>query len=417
MEPLFGLMPHAEPVPGSAALEPGLGAAADVGLEIRRYGGWSWNRDRLPLSRLKYFQTQKQDFSDDVLLTTGAGHALLTGNAALLRLTLDRCYAEQIDFSHLAHSLPGVDGLLYDNGLHESKEAYRDLVKYPGTDGLLATDRRNLQASGATLAALAMGLQPGADISDAQKQKIQQGHAALAFFLAAQPGLFVIPAHDALGVLPPGQLPKESHSRTDEPDQTPVGGVNLLGERNRIQISQRGVVALPALYPGLDLQAADKTSFLTRLGELAAMRDRTGVAAGRYAGRIKTDGKGLVITATVLPDNKGIMLAATNFSRDKVSGSVPLSAVPQPGTTLTGAKLVDPFSGKSLGPAGSAISFNLPGWGVKAVVVQPKGVAPLGGTGLEAQTFAASPASPEPAAGNNAAPAKASEAAIPTDGK
>ncbi|MBQ4133274.1 MAG: hypothetical protein IJD04_06030 [Desulfovibrionaceae bacterium] len=379
-EPLYGLMPHAEPVAADAALEPGLGAASDVGQEVRRYGGWSWNRGDLSLPWLKAFLTRKQDFADDVLLTTGSGHALITGNAALLRIILDRTAAEGIELARMVHSLPGEDGLLYHNGFYEAREAYAELLDYPGVSNLL--HKKSLFASGAALAAIALGLKPEENISSSQKSKIQQGHEALAFFLAAQPGLLVIPAHDIMGALPPGWIPDEVYSQEGEPGQPQSGGVSLLGERRRIQISERGVVALPTLYPGLDIQSETQNSFLNRLGQLAAMRDRTGVAGGRYLGRIKTSGRGAVILVTELPDNRGILLAATNFNRSRSSESVQLKEIPQAGS-LKGAKLLDPFSGKMLGRAEDAIGFDLPGWGVKAVVIQPGGSNPLKMPGLQ----------------------------------
>ena len=372
--PLCGLMPHSGPVADNLALEPGLSAASDTGQEIRRYGGWSWNRDSLPLPWLKAFSEQKQDFISDALLTTGAGHALITGNASLLRHILDRCQAAGLDFSRLVHSLPGKDGLLYANGFSESSDAYRELGAYPNAAGLLQAQR--LCASGSALAAIAMGIKPEEAISDAAKQKIQNGHEALAFFLAAQPGLFVIPAHDALGALPAGWLSQEVYSQAEESENPFSGGINLLGERKRILLSKRGIAALPTLYPGLDIQAEQDNSFLTQLGRFAAMRDRTGVAAGRYLGRIKTNGRGTVIIASELPNNKGILLAATNFNRKGSSEHVRLSAVPR-FTSSSSARLADPFTGKSLGTATGTIDFTLPAWGFKAVVVQSKGSASL----------------------------------------
>ena len=378
--PLAGLMPYTQPVPGQAAFEPGLSAASDVGQEVRRYGGWSWNKDRMPLPMLKAFMEQRVDFVNDSVLTTGAGHALISGNASLLRSGLDLGREQGLDFSRLVHLMPGTDGLFYKNGLPEARAAFNDLINYPGVSNLLKDG--TLQASGAALAAISLGFSADRDIDENSKQKIQKGHEALAFFLAAQPGLFMIPAHDAMGALPAGWIPREVYSQATDSSQT-QGGVSLLGERKRILISSKGIVSTPTLYPGLDIQANLENSFLNHIGKLAALRDRTDVGAGKYLGRAKTQGPGVVILFTELPQNKGVLISATNFGKNTANETVQLSEIPYAGS-LSGSRLVDPFNGKNMGAAEKSISISLPGWGTKAIVVQPKGAHPLNLAGLDA---------------------------------
>ncbi len=378
--PLTGLMPYLQPVPGQAAFEPGLSASSDVGQEVRRYGGWSWNKDRMPLPALKAFMEQRVDFVNDSILTTGAGHALVSGNSSLLRSGLDLGQEQGLDFSRLIHLMPGADGLFYKNGLPEAKAAFNDLINYPGVSNLLKDG--TLQASGAALAAISLGFSADKDIDEDSKQKIQKGHQALAFFLATQPGLFMIPAHDAMGALPAGWIPREVYSQETDSNQT-QGGVSLLGERKRILISSKGVVSTPTLYPGLDIQANLENSFLNHLGELAALRDRTEVGTGKYLGRAKTQGPGIIILFTELPQNKGILISATNFSKNTANETVKLSEIPYAGK-LSGSSLVDPFNGKSMGRAEESISINVSGWGTKAIVIQPKGAHPLNQAGLDA---------------------------------
>lgn len=371
--PLTGLSPYDPSLSGRAALEPGLGAASDVGQEIRRYGGWSWNRDSLPISMLKEYMEQRVDFTKDSILSPGAEHALITGNATLLRASLDQMKTLNLDASRLVHSLPGHEGVNYNTDLAGAKEAYAELLKFPGVSNLLKDGY--LRASGAGLAAIAAGHSASDDLSEQQKSHIQKGQQALAFFMAAQPGLFMVPAYDAMGALPSGWLAKETFSHDVDDDQTLPSGVALLGEKRKSLMSSKGIMAMPTLYPGIDNQSFDPKSFFVYLGKLSTMRDETGVAGGKYLGRVLVSGKGTVVLATELPNDQGILLAATNFSQNPSNETLRFSAIPgqEAGKARPQGKIIDAFTGQSLGASEGSVSISLSGWGSKAIWLQGKG--------------------------------------------
>ena len=361
--PMVGVFPKDSGLQGTAVLEPGLTAASDVGQEIRRYGGWSWSNDFLPPNLLQEFMRQRLDFISDSLLAPAAEHALLTGNTSLLRSRVDE-YGPKIDTSRLVHNLPGQTGVIYTF----NTEALTELLPYPGVSNILHDGV--LSASGAGLAAIALGKSASDELNEVERKKIQNGQEALAFFMAAQPGLFVVPAEDAVGALPQGWLPKEVFSRGLDEGDGQKNGVSLIGERLKSAISSRGIVAAPTLYPGLDVQNHDPGSFLKFIGQLGNLRDKTGVAGGRLLERIKNSGSGVIVLATELPDQKGILLAATNFSQKPSSENVSLASLP--GGSQSG-RIVDLFSGQSLSTENGRLAFNLEGWGVKAILIQPAG--------------------------------------------
>ena len=371
--PLTGLSPYDPSLQGKAALEPGLGAASDVGQEIRRYGGWSWNRDSLPISMLKEYMEQRIDFTRDSILSPGAEHALITGNATLLRASLDQMKTLNLDASRLVHSLPGHGGVNYNTDLPGARDAYTELLKYPGVSNLLKSGY--LLASGAGIAAIAAGHSANDDLSEQEKANIQKGHQALAFFMAAQPGLFMVPAHDATGALPPGWLAKETFSNNVDDEKSLPSGVAILGEKRKSLMSSKGIMALPSLYPGIDVQSFDPKSFFVYLGKLSTLRDETGVAGGKYLGRVLASGKGVVILATELPNDQGILLAATNFSQKPSSETIRFSAIPgqDEGKAIPRGKIIDAITGQSLGASEGSISISLNGWGTKAIWLQGKG--------------------------------------------
>ena len=95
-------------------LEPALPAAQALSREIRRYGGWSWLRnDTLPLPALREFLRAGTDFAFDSAFSPAAEHALLTGDATLLRFMTDEVLRLEIDTRRLVHATPSEDGLNY----------------------------------------------------------------------------------------------------------------------------------------------------------------------------------------------------------------------------------------------------------------------------------------------------------------
>ena len=96
-------------------LEPALPAAQSMSREIRRYGGWSWLRnDTLPLPALQEFMDAGADFVYDSAFSPAAEHALLTGDAGLLRFMVDEVLRLKVDTRRMVHATPGEEGLNYN---------------------------------------------------------------------------------------------------------------------------------------------------------------------------------------------------------------------------------------------------------------------------------------------------------------
>ena len=317
-----GLLPLAGLVPGQGfsrySLEPALTAATDIGQEVRRYGGWSWQQDRLPPHMLAEFQGETVlDFVTDSVTSPGAEHALLTGDAAYVQAAIAGALSLGVDFSRLVHVLPGKDGVIYRPLLRGSGE-----FAPPPVPELAAPYMENgaLPLSGAGLAALALGINQSTDLSPQQVQNISQGHLALTFFLAMQPGLLMIPAQDLVGTVTPIWDARLADAHNDFASKN---GVSLLGDGRRVAISDAGIVRNPTLYEALDTQNVADDSFLARLSDILALRKELGVAGGKLYRLVESKAPGVVGLVTALPDGSDL-LTLVNFSRQEQSVPVVL---------------------------------------------------------------------------------------------
>ena len=317
------LLPLAGLVPGTGyshySLEPALTAATDIGQEVRRYGGWSWQQDRLPLDMLAEFQTETTfDFVTDTVTSPGAEHALLTGDASYLKASIARALELGIDDSRLVHVLPGKDGVIY-RPLPRSSEGGSLLPPVPEIAAPFI-ENKVLPLSGAGLAALALDITSSTDLKPEEVRKITQGHLALTFFLAMQPGLLMLPAQDLAGTVTPAWDARLAGAHREFASKN---GVALLGAGRHVAISDAGIVQNPTLYAPLDAQNLAEDSFLAQVGDILALRKELNVANGKLYRLVSTDAPGVVAMLTTLPDGSDL-LTLVNFSQKAQSVPVKL---------------------------------------------------------------------------------------------
>ncbi len=314
--PLAGLIPGTGFSPYS--LEPALTASTDIGQEVRRYGGWSWQEDRLPLDMLSAFQTETSlDFITDTMNSPGAEHALLTGDAENLKASIAEGLRLGIDDARLVHVLPGKDGVIYRSPIQTASGG--PTPPQPPAQAMPFMDNGVLPVSGAGLAALALNITSAKDLTVAQVAEISKGHLALTFFLAMQPGLLMLPAQDLVGTVSPAW---DERLATAHQSFTSKNGVALMSNARDIPISNSGIVQNPALYMPLDLQEGDSGSYLAQLSGILALRRELKVADGALTRLADTKAPGVVAIVTRLPDDADL-LTVVNFSRQ--AQSVPLA--------------------------------------------------------------------------------------------
>ncbi len=336
LEGMYGLDAARSNRPSSAA--PADEAAIAIGREVRRYGGWSWLRDELPLSFLQTLMPGGPDFVQDSIFSPGLEHALLTGNAALLRGMADEALRLGLDMRRFVHGMPSEEGINYTlphlndvasrpadaskqvqfagqitpqtaaalkkNTLQELRDVvYAAKMSTPKGDDIppLAPDR--LYTTSAGVAALALGAGNADAVTKAMLPKIQNGHLLLAFFRAMQPGLFLLSGQDLAGT-----LPLSWYSMLDVPQSWDIAltshGAYALTEANAARmVTSQGIAKAKNAYPAPDVQIQDSSSFASKLGRIVALRGSLQVAGGVLHGRFLTRASGSLALALLLPSN------------------------------------------------------------------------------------------------------------------
>lgn len=345
LEPFQGL--EAGTPPSGYSGEPAIAAANSIGREVRRYGGWTWLRDELPLTHIADFASDGPDFIYDSALSPGVEHALLTGDATLLRYMIDELARLKIDFKHLVHSSASQDGISYSMphlldaaaredtpGVLSGSEAaglrariMSELKEHAG-DGSHKVPVKNdsLMTTSAGLALLALGVRDQEQITPELKIEAANGLLLINFFKAMQPGIYMISGQDLVGALPLGWKAMVDNLEDWDTALTTRGAYGLLRTSGSLMVTRQGVARTDTLFGAVDEQIYTPKSFVSELGSILKARSRIGLPRATFLGRLRTSGAGSVALLHRLPDEGGHMVVIANFSRGKVNESLDISS-------------------------------------------------------------------------------------------
>ncbi|MDR2076376.1 MAG: hypothetical protein LBP61_05535 [Desulfovibrio sp.] len=351
------------PAPRGFFIEPALPAAQSLSREIRRYGGWSWLRnDTLPLPALWEFLRAGTDFIQDTAFSPAAEHALLTGDASLLRFMADEALRLRIDTRRTVHSMPAEEGINYtlphlrhlasgpegaeaERLMRQTLDALQAVLAKqspsPLQDGFLYT-------TGAGLAAMALGLpldvpesadgsavrslpSARAELDKAIKDKektLANGHALLIFFKAMQPGVLLLTGQDVVGALPLSWSGSADTSVGWDARNAARGGYALTSAGSSLVVTPQGLPRAPALYPPADRQVLQEESFLRRIGSFLRLRSQLGIAKGDIIERMPTAGQGSIALLSRMRGQGRYLISICNFSRTPITERLLLDNLP-----------------------------------------------------------------------------------------
>jgi hypothetical protein len=129
------------------------------------------------------------------------------------------------------------------------------------------------------------------------------------------------------------------------------------------QVNAQGVPRAKNLYGPVDTQSYMHGSFLHRLGDLIRLRDSLGIKQGEFAGRLATEGKGVVCLVTKIPDKARFILTLTNFSRSPSNERLSTMEIPGLEQYLAKGKISVVYGNLSHPKFSSrSLEFSLAGW-------------------------------------------------------
>ncbi|SHN54789.1 hypothetical protein [Desulfovibrio litoralis] len=389
LEPLQGLEPEASTAYSG---EPALSAATSIGREVRRYGGWTFLRDELPLSHIASFTADGPDFIYNSVLSPATEHALLSGDATLLRFMIDEALRLNINFKHLVNTTPNNNGISYSmphlldlanhnaqSGNEQSSKAESlraeviSQMKEKAGDGQDRVPFKNerLLTTSAGLALLALDIRNPEELKPEIKKEAEKGLFLMNFFKAMQPGIFMVSGQDLVGALPLHWQAMVDHVEEWDEGYATRGAYGLLRTSGSLFVTKNGIARTKTLFSSIDEQVYTQGSMVNRLGGFLKVRSNLGLARAETLGRIETKGEGSVAVLHKLPDNGGYFITIANFSRTGTNETLNLSPFKeQIGSIIKAENIEDNTKNPSVN--GSQLNVSLGAWQGMAILLKTK---------------------------------------------
>ncbi|MDR3073560.1 MAG: hypothetical protein LBV01_02395 [Deltaproteobacteria bacterium] len=342
--------------PGAARFNasPADEAALAVSREVRRYGGWSWLQDEIPLSLVARLMPDGPDFFQDTVFSPGIEHALLTGSTEILEAMLDDALALDLDMRRFVHATSAEKGVSYalphlmevaegnDSasvmGVERAKKLYKNAfahaqqviygasLRSPKGEDVPPLKDKHLNAPGVGIPALNLGRGNIASIPREEERLIGKGHFLQAFVRAMLPGLFMLSGQDVAGTLPLSWYAMTDNKEAWDASLASRGAYAFTRSVPDRAVTAQGVPRTKTLYPPADEQILDEASFASRLAGILAVRTMHGIANGTLHGRFITRTPGSFAFAVLLPpadEAQPASLAPAKAAADERTPPVP----------------------------------------------------------------------------------------------
>lgn len=322
---------------GSTVPEPAAAALRDLSREIRRYGGWSMQADVFPPSLTSAILSTGVDFTLDTITSPTAEYALLTGDTQPLKEALKASLNAGVDHRRLVRTLPHYKGLdlrpLYDTNNTHARSAATKLHAWLRTDSAKAwlgppeatQQPERINATAATLAAMAAGFGPAEAIRPENATAIQSRHMLLTALRASLPGLLLLSGADITGALnvPVARSTKDGASVAK--GTSPLGGWGFSSAAQAGIVTRTGLARAPSVYGAIQAQAAQPNSYGQQLADVVAKRRQWGLARAQLVALPNTSHTSTVAILLLLGDGSHSLTVA-NFSAQARSENIRISA-------------------------------------------------------------------------------------------
>ena len=315
---------------------------------VRKLGGFTFEELALRLDDMREMSRGGPDLSYDFVTRPAYDEALLTGDAAFLRLVFQLMRSYDIDPGRLIHALQNHDEMtmgLAHFGAHANDvfefrgsrmtgRQLRQLVHQEMYDQLIgeATPYNlkfgdGIACTMTSFIAAKLGIHDISSLSREQIEKIQRLHLLLAFYNAMQPGVFALSGWDLVGAL---TLPAAAvHDRLADGDTRWInrGSYDLLGTNTGARKSPAGLPRAIALYGPLPQQLKKRDSFASQLARLLKARADMHLYAAQLTDVPEVQAKGLLVLVHQLPDRGGLEVTAINFGAQEINETVHIQGV------------------------------------------------------------------------------------------
>ncbi|HET9647213.1 MAG TPA: maltose alpha-D-glucosyltransferase [Microlunatus sp.] len=309
---------------------------------VRKVGGFTFQELNLAIEDIKRTMEHGADLSYDFVNRPSYVHALATGDAEFLRLTLNAALEQGVQPVGLVHGLQNHDEMTYELN-HFAVTHGSDRFRFRGIDwsgdelarliraelvgeltGPAAPYNKIFTTNGiastlATICAAALGYPDLVELTPQQIEAITRAHLLLAMFNAWQPGVFALSGWDLCGILTADAEQVADRIASGDTRWVHRAAYDLMDYQPTAIASASGLPRGVSLYGPLPRQLAEENSFASRLRRILQVRRRSGIATGRQLAVPDVSDPALLVMVHRLPDGH-TQATALNFSDRAVSG-------------------------------------------------------------------------------------------------
>jgi trehalose synthase len=340
---------------------------------VRKVGAFTFQELNLAIDDIKNTGERGADLSYDFVNRPAYHHALATGDTEFLRLTLNIALQHGLQPISLVHALQNHDELTYEL-VHFAATHRDEIFHFGGTDmtgaelairiraelierltGYAAPyndifTTNGIASTTATIVIASLGITEISELNEELIEDVKQAHLLLAMFNALQPGVFAFSGWDLCGML---TLERSQVARLIETGDTRWihrAAYDLMDYQPGARESSSEMPRGRSLYGSLPEQLKNRTSFVSRLSDVLAVRRGYGIATSTQVDVPAVSNKALLVMVHRL-DNGLIQVTALNFSNHPISDRV-VSEYLSPG-----AAVMDMFTNRRLGMVDQRRSF------------------------------------------------------------
>ncbi|HEX6757847.1 MAG TPA: maltose alpha-D-glucosyltransferase [Propionibacteriaceae bacterium] len=340
---------------------------------VRKVGGFTFQELNLAIDDIKNTGERGADLSYDFVNRPAYHHALATGDTEFLRLTLNTALRYGLQPISLVHALQNHDELTYEL-VHFAATHQDEIFHFGGTevtgaelairiraelierltgDAAPYNDIFTTNGIASTTATIILASLGVTDISELNKEVIEEvkrAHLLLAMFNALQPGVFAFSGWDLCGMLTLERSQVARLLQTGDTRWIHRAAYDLMDYQPWASESSSKMPRGRSLYGSLPEQLKNRTSFVSRLRDILAVRRSYGIATSTQVD-VPAVSNGALLVMVHRLDSGLIQVTALNFSNHPISDRV-VSEYLSPG-----AAVIDMFTDRRLGLVDQRRSF------------------------------------------------------------
>lgn len=331
---------------------------------VRKVGGFTFQELNLTIDDIHSTSERGADLSYDFVNRPAYHHALAMEDAEFLRLTMRTAREMGVDTVSLVHALQNHDEMTYelvhfatlhagDTFMFRRKpirgadlatliraELTEKIAGETGTYNALFTTN-GIASTLSSVISASLGMADLSALTNDDVEAIKRAHLLLAMYNAWQPGVFALSGWDLVGALPVERKQVAALIRDGDTRWIHRGAYDLLDFQPNASESTSKMPKARALYGPLNVQLEDPNSFVSRLREILAVRDRHGLATAQQVDIPAVSNKAMLVLVHRLAEADQVTVL--NFSAQTISGSVRSDEL-QPGS-----KVIDMVTGAPVG--------------------------------------------------------------------